>query len=296
MSEAPQSRQLDQETGNTPAPQHTKIDWSNLPENVFKSMEARTASTCAAYLLPTLKEMKAENPQLTLLDVGAGSGSISAEFAQLVGPNGHVTAVDLNPGVIPRAKVVAEQWRVSNISFQTADAYKLAFDDETFDIVHCHQVLVHCKNPWEILREMLRVTKLGGVVAAREGDLETEVMWPPLPGLLKFHHDFEVKLITDRGGHKNAGRQLLSWALRAGAKRDQITTSFGTWTYTEPEDRKMWATSMMEVALGPMLREKNVKAGVAEAEMDEMREAWAEWMNLDEAVMAQLHGEVVIRK
>lgn len=50
------------------------------------------------------------------------------------------------------------------------------------------------------------------------------------------------------------------------------------------------------MALGPMLRESNVKAGIMEAEMDEMRDAWAEWANLDEAVLAQLHGEVIIRK
>jgi ubiquinone/menaquinone biosynthesis C-methylase UbiE len=141
MSEAPQSGQLDQETVNTPASsQHKKIDWSILPEDVFKFMESRTASNCAAYLLPTLKGMKGNNPHLTLLDIGAGSGSISAEFAQLIGPDGHVMAVDVNPGVIPRAKAVAEQWGVSNISFQTADAYKLPFDDGIFDIVHCHQV------------------------------------------------------------------------------------------------------------------------------------------------------------
>lgn len=56
------------------------------------------------------------------------------------------------------------------------------------------------------------------------------------------------------------------------------------------------AAGMMGVALGPMLRESNVKAGVTEAEMDEMYEAWGEWVNLDEAVLAQLHGEVIIRK
>lgn len=133
--------QTPQETGSTPAPStHTKVDWSTLPESVFKFMESRTASNCAAYLLATLNGMKEQNPHLTLLDVGAGSGSMSAEFAQLMAPDGYVTAVDLNPGVIPRAKAVAEQWGVSNISFQTADAYKLPFEDGTFDIVHCHQV------------------------------------------------------------------------------------------------------------------------------------------------------------
>jgi 2-polyprenyl-3-methyl-5-hydroxy-6-metoxy-1,4-benzoquinol methylase len=142
MSEAPHSGQLDPDTGkNTPASsQNKKIDWNTLPEIVFKFMESRTASDCAAYLLPTLREMKEKNSHLALLDVGAGSGSMSADFAQLVGLDGHVTAVDINPGVIPRAKTVAEQRGVSNISFQTADAHKLPFDDGSFDVVHCHQV------------------------------------------------------------------------------------------------------------------------------------------------------------
>ncbi|KAI0413620.1 S-adenosyl-L-methionine-dependent methyltransferase [Xylaria grammica] len=271
-------------------------DWSILPENVFKFMESRTASNSAVFLLPTIKEMRESNPQLKLLDVGAGVGSMSVEFAQLVGSEGYVTAVDVNPVVIPRGQALAEQHGVTNISFETASGHKLPYEDGTFDIVHCHQVLTHNKDPWEILREMIRVAKPGGVIAAREGDLDTEVIWPPIPGVLKFHHDFEIKIITDRGGYRNAGRQLLSWALRAGAKREQITTSFSTWSYTEPEDRTLWASGMIGIALGPNLRESNIKAGVSAAEMDEMREGWAEWMKLDDAVLTMLHGEVIIRK
>ncbi|KAI3316643.1 S-adenosyl-L-methionine-dependent methyltransferase [Xylariaceae sp. AK1471] len=290
MSESSNAGQSGQE------PAKHSVDWSILPESVFKFMELRTASNSAAFLLPTIKQLRERNPQLKLLDVGAGVGSMSVEFAQLVGANGHVTAVDINPVVIPRGQSLAEQRGVTNISFETASGHKLPFDDGTFDIAHCHQVLTHNKELWVVLREMLRVTKPGGVVAAREGDLETEVIWPPLPGLLKFHHDFEIKLITDRGGCRDAGRQLLSWALRAGAKRSQITTSFSTWSYTEPEDRTLWASGMIGVALGPNLREINVKAGISEAEMDEMRDAWAEWMKLDDAVLALLYGEVIIRK
>ena len=37
---------------------------------------------------------------------------------------------------------------------------------------------------------MLRVTKPGGAVAVREGDLETEILWPPLPGIIKFHYEY----------------------------------------------------------------------------------------------------------
>ncbi|KAI0973323.1 S-adenosyl-L-methionine-dependent methyltransferase [Xylaria arbuscula] len=271
-------------------------DWSILPENVFKFMESRTASNSAVFLLPTIKQLRESNSELKFLDVGSGVGSMSVEFAQLVGPGGFVTAVDVNPVVIPRGEALAEQQGVKNIKFETASGHKLPYEDETFDIVHCHQVLTHNKDPWDILREMIRVTKPGGVIAAREGDLDTETIWPPIPGVLNFHENFEIKIITDRGGHRDAGRQLLSWAIRAGAKREQITTSFSTWSYTEREDRTLWASGMIGIALGPNLRESNIKAGVSAEAMDEMREGWAEWMKLDNAVLAQMHGEVIIRK
>ncbi|KAI0154568.1 S-adenosyl-L-methionine-dependent methyltransferase [Xylariaceae sp. FL1272] len=277
-----------------------KHDWHKLPEEVFRFMEARTASNSAAFLIPTLKEIAAtsETGSFKMLDVGAGAGSMTCEFAQIVAPHGgHVTGVDVNPVILSRAAVVAERWGVTgNISFEQADAYKLPYEDGAFDVVHCHQVLVHNKNPWDLLTEMLRVTKPGGVCAAREGDLDTEVMWPPLPGMLKFHHDLEVKLIVGRGGSATAGRELLSWALKTGVKRDQIKTSFSTWSYTEPEDRKLWASGMVDVALGANLAEKHVSYGISIESREEMRRAWKEWVERDDAVLAQLIGEVIIRK
>ncbi|TGJ79926.1 hypothetical protein E0Z10_g8831 [Xylaria hypoxylon] len=256
--------------------------------------------------------MKGSNRHLTLLDVGAGSGSMSVGFAQLIGPEGHVTAVDVNPDVIQRAKAIAEVQGVTNILFQTSDAYKLPFRGGSFDIVHCHQVLIHTENQWEILQEMLRVAKPGGVVAARESDFETQVIWPPLPGLLKYH-DFSLKLVTASGGCESAGRQLLSWALRAGVTRGQITTIFSAWTYTEPEDRKVWGERpifsiclswivaeyvclCLAAGMIDMLRGSNNDAGITEADMDEMRDAWVEWVDRDNAVLAMLHGEIIIRK
>ena len=173
------------------------MDWSKLPEDVFKLMEDRTAQNSAEYLLPTLEEIQRRNPQMTLLDVGAGSAAIAASFAKMICPGGgHVTAVDVNPVGLERAKSIltdkyglpagagaGEDW----ISFRACDAQELPFADDSFDVVHCHQVLAHNKDQVDMLREMLRVAKPGGVVAAREGDMETESFWPPLPGLLKFN-------------------------------------------------------------------------------------------------------------
>ncbi|KAH8901549.1 S-adenosyl-L-methionine-dependent methyltransferase [Thozetella sp. PMI_491] len=276
--------------------QHRTADWSKLPEDVFKFMETRNAENSAAYLLPTLNNLKDKNAGVKLLDVGAGPGSISCSFAQILGPEGHVTAVDFNPTAIDRAKAVAEMKGVTNISFQVANARELPFEDDTFDVVHCHQTLAHNKDPWKILREMLRVTKPGGIVAAREGDTDTEAFWPPLPGLLKFHTDLEVKFMRARGSSSSSGRELVSWALKAnGGVRNKITSSFSAWSFSEPEDRKLWGKTSF-AALFPSVHPTRLLAGISEADMDEMRAAWIEWQDRDDATLTMLQGEIIMRK
>lgn len=198
--------------------------------------ELRTADNSAAYLLPKLRSMQESNPRLALLDVGSGSGTISVSFAQLI-PDGHVTGVDLNASILPRARAVAETAGVKNVEFQQGSVYKLPFADETFDVTVCNQVLIHIGTPWEALREMLRVTKRGGLVAAREGDYESESLWPELPQLAMFHK-LMAGLMGAGGGTPSAGRQLLSWALKAGVERSQVTLSYSTTSYNTPSERK----------------------------------------------------------
>ncbi len=280
--------------------------------------ELRTAENTAAYLLPKLQSMKESNPHLKLLDVGAGSGTISVSFAKLI-PEGHVTGIDLNATILPRARAVAEMAGVKNIEFQEGSVYKLPFADETFDITFCHQVLIHIGTPWDALREMLRVTKRGGIVAAREGDYETEGIWPELPQLNKFHK-LMAGLMGANGGTPTAGRQLLSWALKVGIEQSQVTLSYSTSSYHTPSGRKtlckfhyptlplvvavMALMAMLSLAQGlcdqlrgGALREKALKFGLgAGNDFEEMAKAWEEWAEKDDASLAMLHGEVLIQK
>lgn len=58
----------------------------------------------------------------------------------------------------------------TNVQFRRADAYRLPFADGAFDVTHCHQIPCHMDAPADALREMLRVTRPGGLVAARGAD------------------------------------------------------------------------------------------------------------------------------
>ncbi|KAK3316936.1 S-adenosyl-L-methionine-dependent methyltransferase [Apodospora peruviana] len=255
----------------------------------------RTAYNSAAYLLPTLEAMKQDNPCLPILNVGAGSGSISAAFAQIVGPEGPVTALDVNPDTIPRFKAVAEEMGViDRISFQQGEVHMLPVEDGVYDVVHCHQILAHVNAPWDALREMMRVAKPGGVVAAREGDWETEIRWPELPGLVKFHA-FAGSMLVGHGGSKSSGRQLLSWALRAGAERSQITPSFGPSSYTGRELKKIYGYHSGRPPR-PLCVKAGVKSGLTDADFDEMEKDFEAWIGMDDGILAMMHGEILIQK
>jgi ubiquinone/menaquinone biosynthesis C-methylase UbiE len=78
--------------------------------------------------------------------VGCGPGSISIGFAQIL-HQGSVTGVDASEDVLERALQLARSMNLNNVTFRPADAYNLPFDENSFDIVHCHALLVHLSDP-----------------------------------------------------------------------------------------------------------------------------------------------------
>ncbi len=180
-------------------------------------------------------------------------------------------------------------------------------------------MLIHIGNPWDALREMLRVTKRGGIVAGREGDYESECVWPELPELQKFHK-LMVGRMSSGGGTPTAGRQLVSWALKAGVERSQITLSFSTSSYHTPSERaslcKFHNSALLLVAAmmvlmavfsiaqglcdqlrGGSLREIALKFGLGnDNDLEEMAKAWEEWAKREDASLAMLHGEILVQK
>src|SRR5437763_169894 len=106
----------------------------------------------AAYLVPHLR------PGLTLLDIGAGPGTITADLAALVSP-GRVTAVEVTEQALRLARAEADARGVDNIDFVVADVHALDLPDDSFDVVHAHQVLQHVADPRRALAAMRRVRR-----------------------------------------------------------------------------------------------------------------------------------------
>ncbi|KAK5107367.1 hypothetical protein LTR62_001347 [Meristemomyces frigidus] len=263
--------------------------------NQVSHHEWRTSENSAAYLLPTLQTRVKGFPALTLLDVGCGSGTITASLAKYM-PEGTITATDISSEILTKARSFATKAGVGNIHFRTADVYHLPFEDNTFDIVHASMVLSHLSDPVAAYKEMLRVTKPNGIVANRESDLTAWSYYPRLPGIEKFHACL-LAIHEASGGQTEAGPRMVSWAIEAGVPREKITATMGTWMYATLEERRVWGGSLAErVRVGEGTKRIRELGLATEEEIREMGDAWDEWIGTEDACHGSMHGEILIRK
>ncbi|WP_406477742.1 methyltransferase domain-containing protein [Streptomyces platensis] len=255
-------------------------------ESVLRSHRWRTAQNSAAYLLGHLR------PGARLLDVGCGPGTITADLAELVAP-GRVTAVDAAPDLVESAAQFAAERGLDTIEFGTADVHALEFADDTFDVVHAHQVLQHVADPVQALREMRRVCKPGGIVAARDGDYRGFVWYPQLPALDEWL-DLYQRCARANGGEPDAGRRLLAWARAAGFT--DITPSAGTWCHADDADRAHWGGMWADRILDSAIADQARRDGLAtEDDLRRISAAWRTWAADPDGWISVLHGEIICR-
>jgi SAM-dependent methyltransferase len=250
-------------------------------ESVLAMHADRTAESSAAYLLPLLK------PGMDVLDVGCGPGSITAGLADRTAP-GRTVGIDVDAGIVASARD-----RVKNARFEVADVYTLPFADGSFDIVHAHQVLQHLSDPIAALGEMRRVTRAGGVVAARDVDYASMIWWPESPWLDRWL-DLYHRVARANGAEPDAGRRLPSWFRDAGF--DDVTVSASAVSYADPPGRSFWGDGWQRRAVESAFARQAVSGGHAtEQDLTEIAEAWSAWARDPKAFFAYTNTEVIGR-
>ncbi|MFJ1737028.1 class I SAM-dependent methyltransferase [Streptomyces sp. NPDC088254] len=270
-----------------PRTRETAVYTHGHHESVLRSHTWRTAANSAAYLLGSL------TPGMRILDVGCGPGTITADLAALV-PDGHVTAVDHAPGILDRARATAAERGLTNVDFAVADVHALDHPDDTFCVVHAHQVLQHVGDPVGALREMRRVTRPGGLVAVRDSDYAAMTWYPASAGLEDWL-DLYRRVARANGGEPDAGRRLKSWALAAGFT--DVTATSSTWTFSSEQERAWWSGLWADRTVASAYAGRAVGGGHAtEAELRAVAEAWREWGQREDGWFSVLHGEILCRK
>lgn len=118
-------------------------------------------------LAPLFIAFAASHAKGKVLDVGCGTGHLAVELASNPAFTS-IEALDLSRAYIAYAKAREADAR---INFQTADACSIPFADNTFDLTLSMLVLAFIPEPQRAVREMVRVTRPGGTVAACMWDL-----------------------------------------------------------------------------------------------------------------------------
>ncbi len=254
-------------------------------EPVLQSHRWRTAENSAAYLLPLLR------PGLDLLDVGCGPGTLTADLAARVAP-GRVLGLDASADPLDEARAAAARAGVE-VTVAVGDVYALDLPDDSFDVVHAHQVLQHLTDPVAALREMARVCRPGGVVAVRDVDYATFTWFPADPGLDRWLQVYYA-VARANDAEPDAGRRLISWAHAAGLR--DVTATASSWCYASPEEREWWGNSWAGRATASSFAEQAVGYGIADrAELEQLADAWRRWRDADDGWLGMMHGELLIR-
>jgi SAM-dependent methyltransferase len=114
----------------------------------------------SAQLSTGLADLADVRPGKRVLDVGCGPGALTAELVGRAGATA-VSAVDPSESFVAACRV-----RHPGVEVRAAPAEALPFEDCEFDAVLAQLVVHFMSDPVAGLREMRRVTRVGGVVAA----------------------------------------------------------------------------------------------------------------------------------
>jgi len=120
-----------------------------------------------------------------VLDLAGGTGDLSAKFARIVGPTGHVVLADINDSMLKvgRAKL-RDLGIIGNVDYVQANAEALPFPDNHFDLVTIAFGLRNVTDKEKALASIYRVLKPGGRLLVLEF---SKPIYKPLSKLYDFY-------------------------------------------------------------------------------------------------------------
>ena len=203
-------------------------------------------------------------PGLFVLDVGCGTGAITAGIARAVGPEGRVVGVDRDDALLQLAR--AEHAAIPNLRFESGDATSLAFRAE-FDIVTAARTLQWIADPALAVARMKEAARRSGLLVVLDYNHQDN-RWAPEPPA-PFQRFYDAFL---------AWRQANRWDNRMADHLPDLFRSAGLIDVTsEVQDEAAPTTLWSEVIenVGPQL---GAAGFCTEPELREARESYDSWV------------------
>jgi len=198
------------------------------------------------------------------IDIGCGPAGILDLLSAAVSPAGRTVGLDSDPSHITQARRHAERSGLDGVEVVIADARHTGLPAGSFDLVHARTLLVTIPEPEEVLAEMVRLAKPGGIVVSQEPDVGYSICYPPIAAWDRLSEVFRAGF-TRSGADLTLGRRLTELYRQAGLADIEVMTH--ATTYPAGHSRRTLIPDLVR-SLHPVLLERGL-AGEAElAELD----------------------------
>jgi arsenite methyltransferase len=114
-------------------------------------------------------------PGEDVLDVGSGAGMDTLIAAQMVGPTGSVTGIDMTPEMVAKARGSIGEMGLGNVTIVEGSAEHLPFDDASFDVVISNGVIDLVPDKDAVFSEITRVLRPGGRIQLADVTIQRPV-------------------------------------------------------------------------------------------------------------------------
>ena len=140
-------------------------EWTRAAAGWQKWFETLEAEDAGRAVTRVLLEQADARPGDDVLDVGSGYGEPGLSAATAVGPDGHVTCLDISGDMLAFAEARARAAGLSNVSFVEADIDGLELAPASLDVVLSRATMMYASNPLETLRRLHTALRPGGRLA-----------------------------------------------------------------------------------------------------------------------------------
>jgi arsenite methyltransferase len=119
--------------------------------------------------------LRALEPGEDVLDIGCGAGMDSLIAAQMVGPTGSVTGIDMTPEMAAKARGSITQMGFDTVNIVEGSAEQLPFADSCFDVVISNGVIDLIPDKDAVFSEIARVLRPGGRIQLADVTIQRPV-------------------------------------------------------------------------------------------------------------------------